>query len=348
MTQQADFAQGDEDYIAKLNANANDAESRISANETKLTTSGFDLAQAVRAILDRSGVLGDQTVVPSISPADSISIASTTLGTPPGVVMIGGVAVSVADQTVAATGGAGTRYAQIASNGLLSVDAAIDPAKLLVATASWNGVDTLSALVDSRVYLLNGEDYADMLVSTVLGQTFTRVADRLENMEALVGGGVTVKGYSVHDGQVINGVGVGLDTTTGMVVWSYGGTGGVDQIAGWTFQIPEDWSSGGRVRFVLASDGTSTDDVQFLVTTTVHNDAPFDTPDDTDEQLIFNPAGTIDLPEKTAYLTPTVGGPKFGAGVWVTIGLRRLGNAGPDVNDDAMNLWGMEFEYTRG
>ena len=54
---------------------------------------------------------------------------------------------------------------------------------------AWNGTTTTSAkaLYAGVAILFDGDDYADMLTSAARAKTFTKVADRLEEIEVLLG-----------------------------------------------------------------------------------------------------------------------------------------------------------------
>jgi hypothetical protein len=178
------FVYGMLDYIAQHNANYTTIETAL--NQLAGMINGQAGVNAVpdglEEIFDRRGLIG-------IGSYDFSAGASTSIVVAAGAYYYPGFFYHKATQTTLSLvgRGAGTYYVNLDSAGTPFIGTAADTTT--TRQFYWNGTTTTSA---KAVYagvntLFDGDDYADMLTSAARAKTFTKVADRLEEIEVLLG-----------------------------------------------------------------------------------------------------------------------------------------------------------------
>jgi hypothetical protein len=184
------FVQGMTDYIAKHNANYSAIESTLNYILGMLTgATGGDLSVplGLKEIFDRKGLIG----VSSYDFSEGVlSGPQYNLGVNAGAYWSGTNFLSKASATNLSLAGraTGDYYVNLDASGVPSVsDAAGGDC---IRQFHWDaGSHTVSgkAIYSGVAVLFDGDDYADQLTSAARAKTFTRVADRLEEIELLLG-----------------------------------------------------------------------------------------------------------------------------------------------------------------
>jgi hypothetical protein len=178
------FAYAMLDYIQRHNSNYTIIEDAL--NEMASLITGVTGGQAVvplglQEIFDRRGLIGVGSYDFSTGSSTSITVAA-------GAYYNAGSFYRKATTTVLTLVGrsAGTYYVNLDATGAPVIGTAAD------ATTTrqfyWNGTTTTSAkaLYSGVNILFDGDDYAAQLSSTARAKTFTKVADRLEEIETLL------------------------------------------------------------------------------------------------------------------------------------------------------------------
>lgn len=189
------FSSGMTDYITRHNANYTLIENfcNLLAGLMPTATATGTTASGLSEIFDRKGVIG----VDSYSFNEGVLASPYNLSVAAGGFWSGAAFLSKATATSISLSGqaTGTYY--------LYLDAAGNPAIASMVQANtiyqfdWNSsTHTVSnkALYTGTAILFSGADYADMLTSTALGETFTSVADRLEFIESMLSGATNFYG----------------------------------------------------------------------------------------------------------------------------------------------------------
>ena len=193
------FIQGMTDYIAKHNSNYSVIESNLNYILGILTgQSGGDLAVplGLKEIFDRKGLIG-------ISSYDFdegvLTGPSYNLGVDPGAYWSGTAFLYKATGTTLSLAGrtTGTYYVYLDSGGAPALSDTVKDNTLrsFYWDASTHQVSN-KQLYTGVAVLFDGDDYADMLTSAAKSKTFTKVADRLEEIEA---GQDVFSGYYAQD-----------------------------------------------------------------------------------------------------------------------------------------------------
>jgi hypothetical protein len=148
---------------------------------TGQTITSLAVPQGLQQIFDRRGIIGTGSYDFANGSSASFSVAAGAYWSGSQFYLRATAAtLSMAGKT------AGTYY--------LNLDAAGNP--LVGATADattsrqfyWDGANiSAKALYAGVAILFDGDDYADMLTSAARGKTFTKVADRMEEIEVLLG-----------------------------------------------------------------------------------------------------------------------------------------------------------------
>lgn len=194
-----DFAQGMTDYIAKHNANYGVIESNLNlilASLTGQASGDLSVPPGLKEIFDRTGIIG----------IDSYDFEEGTLEGPDyllevsaGAYWNGTTFLSKDSASYLSFSGkeTGTYYIYLDSAGVPAIS---DTQKTdTIRTCEWDS--STHAISNKQLYngvaiLFDGDDYADMLTSEAQGKTYTKVADRLEDIEA---GQDVFAGYYAQD-----------------------------------------------------------------------------------------------------------------------------------------------------
>jgi hypothetical protein len=182
------FAINQADYIARFNANAaaietalNDLYNRILAASGGQTQVPDGLAE----IFDRRGLIGigsyDFSEGALIAPNYNFSVAA-------GAYYYGGAFYHKINTTTLSLAGKanGTYYVNLDSLG--NPVLGTSPNNTTTRQFSWDGSHIAGKALYAGVNILfDGDDYADCLTSTFRNKTFTKLADRLEEIEQLLG-----------------------------------------------------------------------------------------------------------------------------------------------------------------
>jgi hypothetical protein len=177
------FAAGEMDYIAQLNNNAELIEATLNQLLAQVTGQSGALAVPIglQQIFDRPGLIG-------ISSYDFPTGGGASLIVAPGAYWDGGTFYyKTSPTTLSLTGAAaGTYYVVLDAAGNPAISA--NPGAPTLRQFAWSGSATSAEAIYAGVaILLSGADYADMLTSIARTKTFTKVADRLEEIEVLLG-----------------------------------------------------------------------------------------------------------------------------------------------------------------
>jgi hypothetical protein len=197
------FVQGMTDYIAKHNANYSTIESTLNYILGMLTgATGGDLSvpSGLKEIFDRKGLIG----VGSYDFSEGVlSGPEYNLGVNAGAYWSGSTFLSKASATNLSLAGraTGDYYVNLDASGVPSVsDAAGGDC---IRQFHWDaGTHTVSgkAIHSGVAILFDGDDYADQLTSAARAKTFTKVADRLEEIELLLGEIAGFYAQGTHNG----------------------------------------------------------------------------------------------------------------------------------------------------
>jgi hypothetical protein len=187
-----EFAYGLVDYIARHNNNYAQIQSTLNQILGQLTgqSGGLAVPYGLQEIFDRRGEIGSGAYLFSngiLSGPDY----NFTVG--PGAYWSGSTFYRKTTNTTLSLAGkaTGTYYLNLDAGGTPLVSSSADATT--VRQFSWNsGTHAISnmALYAGVAVLFDGDDYADMLTSAARSKTFAQVADRLEEMEVLLGKGV--------------------------------------------------------------------------------------------------------------------------------------------------------------
>lgn len=172
-------------YVTDHESNYTIIEDAINSILTTLTGSSGSLSvpQGLQEIFDRDGVIGvasyqltNQTVV-----SDSLTI-------PAGAAWIASTFRRKTSSTILNTSAltTGTRYINVDSGGNPVLSSTLT-AESVYSFAWDSGTKVISSATPLVDVLLDGDDYNDMLDSSVLATSYTSVADRLEAIEAALG-----------------------------------------------------------------------------------------------------------------------------------------------------------------
>jgi hypothetical protein len=182
------FAAGMVDYIARHNSNYALIESALNAMQSQLTGQAAGVLAVplgVQEIFDRRGLMGigsyDFNEGALTGPDYNFTVQA-------GAYYNAGTFYHKAGTSTLAMAGlaAGTYYLNLDSAGNPLV--AATPDGTTSRQFSWNGSSiSAKALYAGVNVLFDGDDYADMLTSAARAKTFQRVADRLEEIETLLG-----------------------------------------------------------------------------------------------------------------------------------------------------------------
>jgi hypothetical protein len=184
------FVQGMTDYIAKHNANYSTIESTLNYILGMLTgATGGDLSvpSGLKEIFDRKGLIG----VGSYDFSEGVlSGPEYSLGVNAGAYWSGTNFLSKASATNLSLAGraSGDYFVNLDASGVPSVsDAASGDC---IRQFHWDAGSHMvsgKAIHSGVAILFDGDDYADQLTSAARARTFTKVADRLEEIELLLG-----------------------------------------------------------------------------------------------------------------------------------------------------------------
>lgn len=193
------FFQGMTDYIAKHNANYSAIESNLNYILGVLTgQSGGDLAvpPGLKEIFDRAGLIG---IGSYDFDEETLTGPDYNLSVDPGAYWSGAAFLSKAIASTLSLAGraTGTWYVYLDSAGVPALSDILKDNTLR--QFHWNA--STHAVSDKQLYtgvavLFDGDDYQDMLDSAARSKSFTRVADRLEEIEQLLG---EMAGYYAYD-----------------------------------------------------------------------------------------------------------------------------------------------------
>lgn len=182
-----DFAQGMTDYISRHNANYGVIESNLNliiASLTGQASGGLAVPPGLKEIFDRTGIIG----------IGSYDFNEGTLGGPnyllevkPGAYWNGVSFLSKDSSSYLSFAGkaSGTYYIYLDDAGVPALSSTAHTNT--VRTCQWDSsthVISNKQLYTGVAVLLDGDDYADMLTSEAKSKTYTKVADRLEDIEA--------------------------------------------------------------------------------------------------------------------------------------------------------------------
>jgi len=183
-----EFVFGTKEYMQKHNANYTIIQNAL--NELLSLMTGVTGGQAVvplglQEIFDRRGLIGVGSYDFSTGGSTSITVAA-------GAYYNAGSFYRKATQTSLSLVGraAGTYYVNLDGMGSPIIGTAADGTT--TRQFYWNGTTTTSAkaLYAGVNILFDGDDYAAQLISTARSKTFTKVADRLEEIETLLARGI--------------------------------------------------------------------------------------------------------------------------------------------------------------
>jgi hypothetical protein len=181
------YAVGQNDYIQQDNANFAIIEAALNELATMITGAAggqVTVPLGLQEIFDRRGLIG-------VGSYDFTVGASTSITVAPGAYYNAGSLYHKATQTVL------TLVGRAAGTYCVNLDALGNPVIGTTADGTttrqfaWNGTTTSAKAVYAGVNILfDGDDYADCLTSAARSKTFTKLADRLEEIEALLARGV--------------------------------------------------------------------------------------------------------------------------------------------------------------
>jgi hypothetical protein len=188
------FAAAMTNYIEKHNANYTTIESTINQLLSLVTgqvSGSWQVPDGLKQIFDRLGIIGidsyDFTEGALSSPNYNLVVSA-------GAYWDGGNFYSKSSTTTISLAGksAGTWYLNLDTAGIPIVESS--PGARPVRQFSWSG-STVSAkaLYSTCAILFDGDDYADCLDSTARAKDFTSLAERLEEIEVLLGKNVQDK-----------------------------------------------------------------------------------------------------------------------------------------------------------
>lgn len=179
------FAAGITDYIAKHNENADTLEGAVNAIFSLLggqIGTSFDVPNGLQWIFDRAGIIGQGSYAFNAGSGSSLSVAAGAFWT-------GQKFYSKSAPSVLSLSGfvAGTYYLTLDASGNPLISAT--PDNTTSRQFAWDGSNTISsvALYAGVAILFSGADYAAMLTSLTRAKNFTTVAERLEEIEVLLG-----------------------------------------------------------------------------------------------------------------------------------------------------------------
>ncbi|MBW1954010.1 MAG: hypothetical protein JRI66_13190 [Deltaproteobacteria bacterium] len=192
-----DFAAGMTDYIAKHNANYSVIENQINSILTLLTGQqggGLEVPEGLKQIYDRTGIVGRDSY--DFSEGEH---SDEVLEVSPGAYWSGSYWRQKTTYTNLSLVGrtSGTYYIYLDGTGAPALSDS--PQTDTIRSFYWDAAT--KQVSDKQLYtgvsiLFDGDDYADMLDSATKGKEYTRVADRLEEIEA---GQDVFSGYYAQD-----------------------------------------------------------------------------------------------------------------------------------------------------
>jgi hypothetical protein len=178
------FAYAMLDYISRHNSNytiIEDALNELASLITGVTGGQALVPLGLQEIFDRRGLIG-------IGSYDFATGGSTSITVAAGAYYNAGSFYHKVNSTVLTLvgRGAGTYYVNLDATGAPVIGTSADATT--TRQFSWNGTTTTSAkaLYTGVNILFDGDDYAAQLSSTARAKTFTKVADRLEEIETLL------------------------------------------------------------------------------------------------------------------------------------------------------------------
>jgi hypothetical protein len=184
------FASQMTDYIARHNSNYSAIEAAVNALEATLgsATQGLAVPLGLREIFDRKGIIGRDSYDFEEGPLTGPDYLLTIN---PGAWWNGGEFCHklTSSQISMAGKSTGTYYVNIDSAGNPQVSSSTDSSKT-TRSFYWNA--TTHQISAKEIYagvsiLFDGDDYQDCLTSEERSKTFTRLADRLEDIEGSLG-----------------------------------------------------------------------------------------------------------------------------------------------------------------
>lgn len=192
-----EFAARMTDYMAKHNANYTQIENALNQILGTITgQAGGDLAvpRALQEIFDRKGIIG----IAAYGFSEG-SLGGTNLGVNPGAYWSGSTFLSKVSSSTLSLAGIATGtvylYLDAAGNPALSTTGKPDTIWQFHWDSSSHQVSA-KALYAGVSVLFDGDDYADCLDSATRSRTFSKLADRLEEIEQLLG---AMMGYYAYD-----------------------------------------------------------------------------------------------------------------------------------------------------
>lgn len=183
------FSPGMVDYIARHNNNYALIEGAVQELQALMTgqlSGSAAVPLALTTIFDRRGIIGDESYdfTPGV-----LCGPDYTFPVNGGAFWSGSTFYRKADVSTLSMAGraTGTYYISLDASGTPAITTS--PSDSTVWQFQW-GADTHTLSAKTRysgvAILFDGDDYADMLTSAARNKTFTRVADRLEEIEALL------------------------------------------------------------------------------------------------------------------------------------------------------------------
>jgi hypothetical protein len=187
-----EFAYGLVDYIARHNNNYAQIQSSLNQILGQLTgqSGGLAVPYGLQEIFDRRGEIGSGAYLFSNG---TLSGPDYNFTVGPGAYWSGSTFYRKTTNTTLSLAGkaTGTYYLNLDAGGTPLVSSSADATT--IRQFSWNsGTHAISnmALYAGVAVLFDGDDYADMLTSAARNKTFAQVADRMEEIEVLLGKGV--------------------------------------------------------------------------------------------------------------------------------------------------------------
>lgn len=200
------FVQGMTDYISKHNANYAVIESNLNQLLSMVTgqsAGDFSVPPGLKEIFDRKGLIGagsyDFSEGTLTGPAYNLSFAAGAYWSG----ATGNFRSAAATDVSMAGKDSGTYYVYLDSSGFPAVSTSVQTDTIY--QFAWNSVThvvSAKARYAGVGILFDGDDYADQLTSAARSKDFTRVADRLEEIEQLLSemSGFYAEDPDNHDG----------------------------------------------------------------------------------------------------------------------------------------------------
>jgi hypothetical protein len=196
------FVAGMTDYISKHNANYATIETTINQLLSLVTGQvggSFQVPDGLKQIFDRKGIIGigsyDFTEATLSGPNYNLSITAGAFWDGSSS-FLSNVATTVISMSGKATG---TWYLNLDTVGVPVIEAT--PGANGVRSFEWDSATHIvSAKALQNAVLFDGDDYADMLTSAARSKSFTKVADRLEEIEDLLAAMSGFYGFDYTDG----------------------------------------------------------------------------------------------------------------------------------------------------